>query len=52
MGLRSFVALPVEKGGVVVRLENIYKTGTNKDILIAKMMYGIDAKQTILIGTP
>lgn len=52
MGLRSFVALPVEKEGTVIRLllEQVEKTDT--DILTTSAAYGFSAKQTLLLGLP
>ncbi len=50
MGLRSFVALPVDKGGSVLRLQNIYTNNT--DTLITSLAYGVDLKQTLLLGLP
>ena len=52
MGLRSFVALPVEKGGSVLRFQNIYASKSEIDLFVSSFAYGIDAKQTLLIGMP
>lgn len=52
MGLRSFVALPVEEGGSVLRFQNIYENDANVDLFVTSLAYGIDAKQTLLIGMP
>jgi len=52
MGLRSFVALPVEEGGSVLRFQNIYANDANVDLFVTSLAYGIDAKQTLLIGMP
>ena len=51
MGLRSFVALPVEEDGAVLRFQNIYAKDTDVDNLVSSFAYGIDAKQTILLGS-
>jgi hypothetical protein len=52
MGLRSFVALPVEKGGSVLRFQNIYASQSEVDLFVTSFAYGIDAKQTLLVGMP
>jgi len=52
MGLRSFVALPVDKDGSVLRLQNIYAKKTDTDTFVTSLAYGIDAKQTLLVGLP
>lgn len=52
MGLRSFVALPVDKGGAVVRLQYQRSTNTGTDVLTANIAYGISGKQTLLLGLP
>ena len=52
MGLRSFVALPVDKGGKVLRMQYQRNTDTNTDILVANTAYGISGKQTLLFGLP
>jgi len=52
MGLRSFVALPLEKGGTVVRVQATQNTDTDVDVLTANLAYGISAKQTLLFGLP
>ena len=48
MGLRSFVALPIEQGGMVFRLQNLESLDENKNIAIANFAYGITGKQTLL----
>ena len=52
MGLRSFVALPVDKGGKVVRVQYQRNTDTNTDVLVANAAYGLSGKQTLLFGLP
>ena len=52
MGLRSFVALPIEKGGSVLRFQNIYASQSEVDLFVTSFAYGIDAKQTLLVGMP
>ena len=52
MGLRSFVALPVDKGGKVIRLQYQRNTATNTDVLVTSAAYGLSGKQTLLFGLP
>lgn len=52
MGTRSFVALPVEKGGSVARLSIEKALAANTTRFVTSMAYGLDAKQTILLGLP
>lgn len=52
MGLRSFVALPVNKGGTVARLVLNEIPQTNNDRLIANLAYGLDNKQAFFLGVP
>jgi hypothetical protein len=47
-----FVALPVEKGGSVLRFQNIYASQSEVDLFVTSFAYGIDAKQTLLLGMP
>ena len=52
MGLRSFVALPIEKGGTVLRLFDSYNFDQNSNVLITNLAYGISSKKTIFLGLP
>jgi hypothetical protein len=52
MGLRSFVALPVEKGGTVMRFQLLSNNDTKTDTFISNMAYGINHRQTLLLGLP
>ena len=52
MGLRSFVALPVEKNGVVLRALNSYAAKSKTNTLIGNIAYGIDSRQTLLLASP
>lgn len=52
MGLRSFVALPVEKDGAVVRLSFIHADDADTDLLVTSAAWGISASQTLLFGIP
>ena len=55
-GLRSFIALPVDKGGTVIRVGvehvNNNSNKNNVDQLFTGVAYGISAKQTLLLGMP
>lgn len=50
MGLRSLVALPVEKGGSVVRFSLQSAEEEEIDSFITNAAYGISAEQTLLFG--
>lgn len=52
MGLRSFVALPVEKEGAVIRLAFKHEKDSNADTLITSVAYGLSSNQTLLFGLP
>jgi len=52
MGLRSFVALPVDKGGTVIRLLFEHAKDADTDSLTTSAAYGITARQTLLLGMP
>lgn len=52
MGLRSFVALPVEKGGSVVRFLSEYNDEPDILLLNSNLAYGIDHRQTLLFSMP
>ena len=52
MGLRSFVALPVEKGGTVVRATVEHNTDTDTTLAGVNVAYGISHRQTLLLGMP
>lgn len=52
MGLRSFVALPVDKGGTVLRFQYERNLDDAESIAIANLAYGINIKQALFIGLP
>ncbi|MBD8513944.1 hypothetical protein IFO68_14770 [Photobacterium sp. CAU 1568] len=52
MGLRSFVALPVDKGGTVLRTTFEHISGLDTDVLSLSAAYGLTAEQTLLLGIP
>ncbi len=52
MGLRSFVALPVDKGGFVSRLLYQSSLDTDHSALVTNLAYGINSQQTLLLGVP
>lgn len=52
MGLRSFVALPVEKGGTVLRLAYERSKEINTDFLTTSVAHGFTSTQTFLLSFP
>ena len=52
MGIRSFVALPLEKGGTVLRLFGERNQDTDTDILTTNLAYGLSGKQTLFAAVP
>lgn len=52
MGLRSFVALPLEKGGTVLRLFAERNTDADVDTLTTELAYGLSGTQTLFFGLP
>ena len=52
MGLRSFVALPLDKDGKVVRAQYQRNTTMDTDGLVINVAYGLSGKQTLLFGLP
>lgn len=52
MGLRSFVALPLEQGGMVFRLQDLETLNSSRNVAIANFAYGLTGKQTLLLGLP
>lgn len=52
MGLRSFVALPVNKGGVVARLQYLDNTDANTRFALTSVAWGLSGKDTLLFGLP
>lgn len=52
MGLRSFVALPLEKDGVVLRLFAERNTDQDVDTLTTELAYGLSGNQTLFFGLP
>lgn len=52
MGLRSFVALPVDKGGTILRTQFERNMDANTDKLVVNLAYGLSTTQTLLLGLP
>lgn len=52
MGLRSFVALPLEEGGTVLRLFGERNTTANVSSLTTGLAYGLSHKQTLFFALP
>ncbi len=51
-GLRSFIALPVDKGGTVLRFQLEHARDSDVDKLLTGVAYGFSAKKTLLLGMP
>jgi len=52
MGLRSFVALPLEEGGVVLRGQDIGNFSKNSNVAIGEVAYGLSGTQTLIMSMP
>lgn len=52
MGVRSFVALPIEKGGTVLRGQLERNRDAGRETAAASLAYGLSGKQTLLLGVP
>jgi len=52
MGLRSFVALPLEKNGTVLRLFDVYNFDRDINGLTTSLAYGLSGKQTLFLSLP
>ncbi len=52
MGIRSFVALPLEKGGVVTRLVEEYRPASAGNRLTLNGALGLSGRQTLFLGLP
>ena len=52
MGIRSLVALPVEKGGAVIRLALNHNQQADSTSLTTSAAYGINPRQTLLMALP
>jgi len=52
MGLRSFVALPVDKGGTVIRLKFEHAKDADADSLTTSAAYGFTGTQILLLDMP
>ena len=52
MGLRSFVALPLDQGGSVLRLFAERNDDANADGLTTEFAYGVRYDQTLILGLP
>jgi len=52
MALRSFVALPLEQGGIVLRLQDLETLNRDNNVAIANFAYGIAGRHTLLLGMP
>jgi hypothetical protein len=52
MGLRSLVALPVNKGGSVLRFLSDFNIDSDRTVLFSSFAYGLSGTQAILFGLP
>ncbi len=52
MGIRSFVALPLEAGGTVLRFLGERNQDENLDTLTTSLAYGVSARQTLFFSLP
>ncbi len=52
MGIRSFVALPLEEGGTVLRLFGERNQDKSRNALTTSLAYGVGARQTLFLGLP
>ena len=52
MGLRSLVALPLDKYGYVIRFLYVHATNSNSDNFISSAAYGLNNKQALLFSIP
>jgi len=52
MGLRSFVALPLEQGGTVVRFLDAHNADNDINVLTTSLAYGISGKKTLFFALP
>jgi len=52
MGLRSFVALPVNRGGVILRQQFLHDSTTDVIIATSNAAWGLTGKDTLLLGLP
>lgn len=52
MGLRSLVALPLDKYGYVIRFLYVHATNSNSDNFISSAAYGLNNKQALLFSMP
>lgn len=52
MGIRSFVALPLEEGGTVLRLQGEHNQDQDLSVMTTNLAYGVSARQTLFLGLP
>ncbi len=51
-GLRSLVALPLEPGGVITRLQVVGSSNPDNISIGGTVLYGLTTRQTVIIGVP
>jgi len=52
MGIRSFVALPLEEGGAVLRFVGVKNIDRDINIISTNVAYGLSGNQTLFFGLP
>ena len=52
MGIRAFVALPLDAGGTVLRLFGERNTDQDLDVLTTNLAYGLGTRQALFLGLP
>lgn len=52
MGLRSIAAMPVGKASAILRVQLIRNDDADMETLMTNLAYGIDGKQTLMLGLP
>ncbi len=51
-GLRSLVALPLEPGGIIVRLQGIGSSSPDNISVAGTLLYGLTTRQTLILSVP
>jgi len=51
-GLRTLVALPLEPGGIVTRLQVVGSSNPDNMLVSASVLYGLTTRQTLIINVP
>ncbi len=51
-GLRSLVALPLEPGGIVTRLQVMGSSSPDNILVSGTLLYGLTTRQTLIFNVP